>query len=175
MECRGCQISQIYQYLAQDNKRNHRITLDIIDAFKEKQHSLVLTERVEHAEKLARLLSKEGLPTIVLHGKLSSKDKKAKMTLLNQNSNEPQIIIATGKYVGEGFDLPWLDTLFITLPISWKGLLAQYAGRIQRDWNTKKQVSIIDYVDNFPTLLRMCKKRKRGYKSLGYNIVDQNE
>ncbi len=77
--------------------------------------------------------------------------------------------------VGEGFDLPHLDTLFLTLPIAWKGILAQYAGRIQREWSNKKIIQVYDFIDDFPTLNRMWKKREKGYKALGYKFNEQKE
>lgn len=88
-----------------------------------------------------------------------------------------QVVVATGKYVGEGFDLPRLDTLFLAMPIAWKGSLAQYAGRIHREVEGKKQVTIYDYVDvSLPMLQRMFSKREKGYKAMGYQIhfYDEN-
>ena len=86
--------------------------------------------------------------------------------------NEERLIIATGKYLGEGFDDSRLDTLFITLPISWKGTLAQYAGRLHRLYDTKKEVVIYDYADlNIPVLAKMHDRRQKGYKAIGYEII----
>ena len=86
---------------------------------------------------------------------------------------DTQVLIATGKYIGEGFDLPRLDTLFLALPISWKGSLAQYAGRIHRQAEGKERVIIYDYVDySLPMLERMFRKRLRGYEALGYTITE---
>lgn len=90
----------------------------------------------------------------------------------NQNLSKAQVIVATGKYIGEGFDLPRLDTLFITLPISWKGTLAQYAGRIHRSFQNKDEVQIYDYVEvNVVMLNLMYQKREKGYLALGYEII----
>lgn len=84
-------------------------------------------------------------------------------------ADEPLVVIATGKYVGEGFDCPRLDTLFLTLPIAWKGTIAQYAGRLHRDYIGKKEVRIYDYVDlHVPMLERMYQKRLKGYAAIGY-------
>jgi len=84
---------------------------------------------------------------------------------------EPRVILSTGRYLGEGFDDARLDTLFLTLPISWRGTLAQYAGRLHREYHQKKEVIIYDYLDeNVPMLLRMYKKRRRGYNALGYDV-----
>lgn len=83
--------------------------------------------------------------------------------------NEERVILATGRYAGEGFDDPRLDTLFLALPISWKGTLVQYAGRLHRHLPEKKEVRIYDYVDSgVPVLARMFERRLRGYRSMGY-------
>ena len=85
---------------------------------------------------------------------------------------EPRVILATGKYVGEGFDDPRLDTLFLTLPVSWRGTISQYAGRLHRLYDGKRQVRIYDYADlNVPMLARMFDRRCRGYESIGYTIL----
>lgn len=84
--------------------------------------------------------------------------------------------MATGRYLGEGFDDPRLDTLFLTMPISWKGTLAQYAGRLHRLYDRKRDVIIYDYVDeNVPVLARMAAKRRTGYGALGYTITDRGD
>ncbi len=134
---------------------------------------MILTERKEHIEILSKMLNDAGLSIIELHGGISAKQRKERIALLESNkdlANAKQILLATGKYVGEGFDMPHLDTLFITLPIAWKGVLAQYAGRIQREWRQKNSVLVYDYIDNLPTLKRMYTKREKGYKALGYRI-----
>jgi superfamily II DNA or RNA helicase len=83
----------------------------------------------------------------------------------------PRIIVATGRYLGEGFDDSSLDTLFLTMPISWKGTLAQYVGRLHREHHGKTEVAVFDYVDrDVPLLARMAEKRAVGYRSLGYVI-----
>lgn len=102
--------------------------------------------------------------------------KAKQRQVANQSLPNAQIIVATGKYIGEGFDLPRLDTLFIALPISWKGTLAQYAGRIHRSFDDKNEVRIYDYVEvNVPMLSRMYQKRKKGYLALGYQINEREE
>ncbi len=91
--------------------------------------------------------------------------------LQNLPSSEPLVIFATGKYVGEGFDYPRLDTLFLALPISWKGIIAQYAGRLHREYPGKKEVRIYDYIDIHVSMCDiMYKRRLRGYASFGYQI-----
>jgi superfamily II DNA or RNA helicase len=86
--------------------------------------------------------------------------------------NEPRAILATGRYVGEGFDDPRLDTLFLTLPVSWRGTIAQYAGRLHRLYDGKREVRIYDYADlNVPMLARMFDRRCRGYETVGYTVL----
>ena len=92
--------------------------------------------------------------------------------LAKERLADAQVIVATGKYIGEGFDLPRLDTLFLAMPIAWKGSLTQYAGRIHRESDSKDRVTIFDYVDeSLPMLSRMFKKREKGYKAMGYEIT----
>ena len=84
------------------------------------------------------------------------------------------VILATGRYLGEGFDLPFLETLFLTFPVSWKGTLTQYAGRLHRDYHGKEEVTIYDYVDpKIPVLSRIFQKRVKGYSSLGYTVENR--
>ena len=90
--------------------------------------------------------------------------------------NAPKLIIATGKLIGEGFDDSRLDTLFLTMPVSWRGLLTQYAGRLHREYHMKKEVIIYDYADlNIPMLTKMYGKRVKGYKSIGYDVIEQEK
>jgi superfamily II DNA or RNA helicase len=167
-------ISQVYKHLVQCQERNQRIVNDIVAAVTDKRAVMVLTERKEHIELLSEMLTQAGLSVVELHGSISAKQRKERIALLEANkdlANDKQVILATGKYVGEGFDMPYLDTLFITLPIAWKGILAQYAGRIGREWSNKQSVQVYDYLDNFPTLKRMFSKREKGYKALGYEVT----
>jgi superfamily II DNA or RNA helicase len=83
-----------------------------------------------------------------------------------------RIILATGKYLGEGFDLPSLDTLFLVFPFSWKGMLTQYTGRLNRASHGKNEICVYDYVDEkVPVLSRMYGRRLKGYKALGFTVV----
>ena len=109
---------------------------------------------------------------ITLVGSESAKEKRLKMEYLqNIPLSEPLVIVATGKYVGEGFDYPRLDTLFLALPVSWKGIVAQYAGRLHREYPGKKEVRVYDYIDiRVPMCDVMYKRRLRGYASVGYQI-----
>ena len=169
-ECRP-HIAEVYRWLAENPKRNNRIIDDVAATLKEGSHPLVLTERREHAEHLSLLLTERGFQAVVLRGAMRAKERLE----ANEQLAEAQVIVATGKYVGEGFDLPRLDTLFLALPISWKGSLAQYAGRIHRESEGKDRVTIFDYVDcGLPMLHRMYKKRDKGYKAMGYDITENS-
>ena len=109
-----------------------------------------------------------------LHGRLSKKKRGTLIDALNAlPPDSPRALLATGKLVGEGFDHPPLDTLVLAMPISWKGTLQQYAGRLHREHAGKIGVRILDFVDTgHPALLRMWEKRQRGYRSMGYLMVD---
>jgi superfamily II DNA or RNA helicase len=120
---------------------------------------------------LAELLGEQDIEVVELHGSIAAKKRKERIEYIQSNEGKRFVILATGKYVGEGFDLPYLDTLFITLPIAWRGILEQYAGRIQREWAGKKLIRVFDYVDELPMLKRMWAKREKGYKALGYSLT----
>ncbi len=163
-------IHALWPAVIADEERNQMICTDIIRALKEKRSPIVLTERKEHLEILRRHLEKSVGHIIVLHGGMRSKARKemiAKMTEIP--GSEERLLLATGQYIGEGFDDPRLDTLFLAMPFSFKGKMVQYAGRLHRAYQGKTDVRIYDYVDvNIPVLVKMYKKRLRAYKSLGY-------
>ncbi len=162
-------IASIYRWLAESNSRNQDIIQDVIRCVQNQSNCLLLTERRGHAETLAMLLEAESIPSVVLRGGMRVKERR----FAESQIHESQVIVATGKYVGEGFDLPRLDTLFLTLPIAWKGTLSQYAGRIHRDTDGKHEVTIYDYLDtSLPMLERMFRKREKGYRAMGYELVD---
>lgn len=163
-------IVQVYRDLTGNELRNRMITADIISSIENGRSPIILTERTEHVAHLADLLSGKCKHIITLTGTMSVKEKRETMTALNAvPPDEPLIVIATGKYVGEGFDLPRLDTLFLALPIAWKGKVAQYAGRLHRNYEGKEEVQIYDYVDvHIPVLERMYHKRVKSYASIGY-------
>lgn len=160
-------ITDVYKWIMENEERSKVIVDDIFDQVRKGRNPLVLTERRLHAETLSQLLLKSGLTTVVLRGAMGAKELKN----ANQKLPDVQVIVATGKYIGEGFDLPRLDTLFLAMPVSWKGSLTQYAGRIHRELDGKDQVTIFDYIDaSLPMLQRMFKKREKGFKSMGYDI-----
>ncbi len=161
-------ISEVYRWLAENTERNKQIISDVVSIINEGKHPLILTERREHADLISKLLIETGLQTVILRGAMRAKERKQS----NEKLATAQVIVATGKYIGEGFDLPRLDTLFLALPISWKGSLVQYAGRIHRESEGKNLVTIFDYVDaSLPMLQRMYNKREKGYKAMGYKIT----
>lgn len=148
-----------------DNNRNQQIMDAITIELKLNRNPIVLTERREHAKLLSQLLSERHIEHVVLLGA----SKKSQLEAQIKQAETSRVIIATSRFVGEGFDLPRLDTLLLTLPISWKGNLTQYIGRIQRDSPNKEIVKVIDFVDvNHPTLVKMFSNREKCYKALGF-------
>ena len=90
--------------------------------------------------------------------------------------DEERLIIATGRYIGEGFDDVRLDTLFLALPISWRGTLQQYVGRLHRQHEGKDELRVYDYVDqDVPVLMRMYKRRLKGYQAMGYEVISADD
>ena len=136
------------QKMAEDESRNRLITNDVCEALKEGRSPIVLTSLTAHVKTLANALTPHCKNVVTLIGSESAKEKRQKMEYLqNVPPSEPLVIVATGKYVGEGFDYPRLDVLFLALPVSWKGIIAQYAGRLHREYPGKKEVRIYDYID----------------------------
>lgn len=152
--------------------RNKLIIEDIAANLAEGRTPLVLTARTSHVDILVEECRKICPNVIRLVGNDSTKSKRETLAALSAVPNDaPLVVVATGKYVGEGFDLPRLDTLMLALPVSWKGLIAQYAGRLHRDYPGKKEVRIYDYVDlRFPVCESMYRKRLRGYRNVGYTL-----
>ncbi len=165
-------IQDVFRHLAIDENRTAAIASQIASAFNQGRKVLVLTERTEHLDALQAALTGKIPSLFVLHGRMSKKLRTASITELNALlPDEPRVLLATGKLVGEGFDHPPLDTLVLAMPISWSGTLQQYAGRLHREHATKTDVRVIDFVDTgHPALLRMWDKRQRGYRVMGYRI-----
>lgn len=163
-------ITDIYKKLSENEMRNNMIVSDVADALKSGRNPIVLTERREHVALLAERLSCYCKNVIQLVGTASSKERRETMERLDAIPGEESVVIvATGKYVGEGFDYPRLDTLFLALPIAWKGKVAQYAGRLHRNYDGKTEVQVYDYVDiHIPVLERMYQKRVKSYSAIGY-------
>ena len=165
-------IQEIYSALIADERRNEIIIRDVLDAIKDGRSPVVLTERREHLEHLAARLDPIIRNVIVMKGGASKKQRKLIAETISQiPDGAERLILATGRYLGEGFDDARLDTLFLTLPISWRGTVAQYAGRLHRLHETKRRVIIYDYVDfHVPVLVNMYERRCQGYRSLGYEL-----
>ncbi|HHT9146847.1 MAG TPA: DEAD/DEAH box helicase family protein, partial [Candidatus Wunengus sp. YC61] len=166
-------IHNIYASLITDEERNQMILNDVLHVLEEGRSPILLTERREHLELLAEKLRPFVKNIIILKGGMRIKKRNTIMeNLTSIPDGETRLLLATGRYAGEGFDDARLDTLFLAMPVSWKGTLIQYAGRIHRLYDGKKEVRIYDYVDtNVPMLMNMFKKRLRGYRSLGYEIT----
>ena len=159
----------IYSALAEDSSRNDLIFDDVLQALEAKRSPIVLTERKDHLDYLRQRFSRFARNVVVLRGGMSAKELKAAHAALKVGDKEERLILATGRYIGEGFDDARLDTLFLTMPIAWKGTLAQYVGRLHRQHERKKDVLVVDYVDSsVPVLARMAAKRRTGYRALGY-------
>jgi len=167
------EIHEIYAALTHDKARNDMIFQDLLEAIKRGRSPLVLTERTEHLKLLAVRLKNAVKNIIVLQGGMGVKQRKLIVNrLLNIPEHEERVLIATGRYIGEGFDDARLDTLFLVLPISWKGTVQQYVGRLHRLHDQKKEVIVYDYVDGcVPMLAAMFDRRRRGYESAGYSIA----
>ena len=167
------EFQTLYQELVDDHARTRRICEDVVDAVRNGRSPLILTERNEHVDQFARELASRVDHVVVLRAGMGKKQRQAvNERLAAIPRHEGRIILATGKYVGEGFDDPRLDTLFLTLPVSWRGTVAQYAGRLHRLYDGKREVRVYDYADlNVPMLARMFDRRCRGYEAIGYTIL----
>jgi superfamily II DNA or RNA helicase/very-short-patch-repair endonuclease len=167
------QFHELYDELIADEMRNRRICDDVIQATREGRSPIVLTERNEHLDHLAAVLAPAINHFVVLRGGMGGKELRAVMDRLAAVPNEEErVLLATGRYIGEGFDDARLDTLFLTLPVSWRGTIAQYVGRLHRVHDRKREVRVYDYADlDVPVLARMFDRRCRGYEAAGYRIV----
>ena len=167
------QFNSLYQALMSDDARNRLICSDIVNTVREGRSPLVLTERTEHLKELSDRLFPDIPHVITLQGGMAKKEfRDAVAHLAEVRENAGRVILATGRFIGEGFDDSRLDTLFLTLPVSWRGTIAQYAGRLHRLHESKREVRIYDYADlDVPMLSRMFDKRCQGYEAVGYSIL----
>jgi len=163
-------IQELCAALAHDEQRNRLILDDVILALEQGRSPILLTERRDHLEYFAGQLRRFTRHLVVLQGGMSDKERRdAKERLASIPDGEERLVLATGRYIGEGFDDARLDTLFLALPVSFKGTLIQYTGRLHRLHPNKAEVRIFDYVDRaVPMLLRMFENRLRGYRGIGY-------
>jgi superfamily II DNA or RNA helicase len=170
-------IQSLYDLITRDEVRNTMIFDDVLAALEAGRSPVVITERKDHLQAIAERLSKFAKNVIVLKGGMTAKQRdQARNSLETIPDGEERVIVATGRYLGEGFDDSRLDTLFLTMPISWRGTLAQYAGRLHRLHAAKREVVIYDYVDHDePLLAKMAAKRRAGYRTLGYQMTDSED
>lgn len=173
----GGNYAQVIDELIENEARNKLILDDVASNLSEGRTPIILTARTAHVDLLAEQCRKICPNVIRLVGNDSAKAKREIMEQLNSvPDDEPLVVVATGKYVGEGFDLSRLDTLMLALPVSWKGLIAQYTGRLHRNHPGKTETRIYDYIDlRVPICDSMYRKRLHGYKAVGYSIAIANE
>ncbi len=166
------QFQDLYNELIADASRNDLICGDVLQAVRDGRSPIVLTERNDHLDDLAGRLANEVQHLVVLRGGMSKREiERTNETLAAIPQHEARVLLATGRYVGEGFDDPRLDTLFLTLPISWHGTIAQYVGRLHRLHEGKREVKVYDYADlNVSMFSRMFDRRCRGYEDVGYDV-----
>ena len=169
-------FTALSQSLAESEIRNNLIIEDVLNVVAAGRTPIILTARTSHVELLAEMLKQHVANIIQLTGEGTAKNKRETLQKLQDIPKDaPLVIVATGKYEGEGFDYPRLDTLFLALPISWKGLVAQYAGRLHRENEGKKDVRIYDYIDiHEPVCENMYRKRLKGYSAIGYRVLSKD-
>ena len=168
------------------------IVQDIKKCVLEGRIPIVLTERVEHLKILKEGLDGMNIPVVIYKGAIGKKKAKeirdiideadknnkpriilATSSSIGEKNNKPRIILATSSSIGEGFDDSRLDTLFLTMPVSWKGRILQYVGRLHREHEDKSKVIVYDYLDNMKVLEKMYFRRIKGYKIAGYEIIEE--
>lgn len=172
----GTGIQDVFLQVCNDTERTAKVVAEVGEAFDQGRKILVLTERTDHLSAIEEQLVGRVENLFTLHGRMSKKQRSALIGELEAlPADAPRVILATGKLVGEGFDHPALDTLVLAMPVSWKGTLQQYAGRLHREHASKADVRIIDFIDaGHPALLRMWSKRQAGYKAMGYRFADSS-
>lgn len=165
-------IQEIYSALAIDDQRLDLIAADTLALLEDGRAPIVLTERRDHLDRLVERLTAHVPELVALHGDVTPRRRRDALARLDQLSgNEPRLVLATGRFIGEGFDDPRLDTLLLAMPIAWKGTVVQYAGRLHRPHPGKSEARIYDYVDaNVPVLRRMFAKRAKAYRTMNYAI-----
>lgn len=165
-------IQETFRQLTADRRRNDLICTDVCAGYEQGRRMLVLTERTEHVAALQQGLAGRIQNLFVLHGRMGKKDRNRVLEELSVLTPEtPRVLLATGRLVGEGFDHPPLDTLILAMPISWRGTLQQYAGRLHRVLDSKKDIRIHDYIDPHPATRRMWEKRQAGYRIMGCAVA----
>jgi superfamily II DNA or RNA helicase len=165
-------IQELYAEIVKNEIRNQLIVDDVVKCHQKGKNCIVLTERVEHVKILSEMLAQKIPDAISVTGGMGNKDTREILHKISKSpKDKPVTIIATGRFIGEGFDEPRLDTLFLAMPISWKGTLQQYAGRLHRLFAGKKEALIFDYIDIHVRMFeRMYNRRLSGYASIGYKM-----
>ena len=168
------QIAEILNDRCQNVFRNNMIIEDIKKSVLEGRIPIVLTERIEHLKILKEAIDDFKVPVVIYKGNMGKKKTKEIQDLIKEadENNKSRIILATSSSIGEGFDDNRLDTLFLTMPVSWKGRIIQYVGRLHREHENKEKVIVYDYLDNMKVLEKMYQRRLKGYKIAGYKIIE---
>ncbi len=163
-------IQEVFRLLVEDETRTALVCDDVVEALGEGRRCLVLSQWKEHCRLLADGLRSRGVSPLVLEGGLGKRARDAIVERIESTSPAAQlVVVATGQYLGEGFDCPQLDTLFLAFPVSFKGRLVQYTGRLMRANQDKTNVRVYDYADTrVPVLRAMHTRRLATYKSLGF-------
>jgi superfamily II DNA or RNA helicase len=162
-------IQDVFRALVEDSARTAQIVGDVIDAVRHGRNVLVLTQWTEHLDNLGSLLADQGFEPLVLKGGLGKKARASILAQLDQPDARGQLLLATGSYLGEGFDCPTLDTLFLAFPLAFRGRVVQYIGRILRATDLKTDIEVHDYLDPGPLFRKMHSKRLPTYKTLGFD------
>lgn len=167
-------ISEILNDMCHNVFRNSMIIEDIKKCVADGRTPIVLTERVEHLKILKECLDELNIPIVIYKGNMGKKKTKEIHDIIKEadENNKPRIILATSSSIGEGFDDSRLDTLFLSMPVSWKGRIIQYVGRLHREHEDKEKVVVYDYLDNMKILEKMYNRRLKGYKIAGYEIIE---
>jgi superfamily II DNA or RNA helicase len=170
-------IQDMYAALVDDRSRNELITADLLRSLEAGRSPLLLTARTEHLKYFSEKLAPVVKNLFVLKGGMSKKQRQSTSDALAAVPlGEQRVILATGSYIGEGFDDARLDTLFLAMPISWKGTLQQYVGRLHRLHDNKHVVQVYDYVDSYvPMLARMYERRLKGYAAIAYTVQHRED
>ena len=168
-------IHELWELLTESEERNRLIASDIVAAYRGRRYLAVLSDRKEHLKRL-ELIVREILPEDAIHRMDGFTGRKQRMILIQKltekaASETPFVLFATASLIGEGFDLPCLDTMVLAMPLSFKGRLTQYAGRLHRAADGKGDIRIHDYVEtNHPMMMHMYRRRKVAYREMGYAV-----
>ena len=166
--------NEAYSIIRENEDRDKIIINDVMECIQNGRTPVILSRYVDHSKKLYEQLRGCADKAFLLTGKNSKKEHKEILQQMNLvRRDESMILVATGKLIGEGFDFPRLDTLIMAMPISWKSVVEQYAGRLNRDYGGKEKVIIYDYVDSHISMFeKMYYKRLKAYKQIGFDVSD---